>query len=163
MMKKLQTGVLSLLITVAIALGAQAQTSGNITVQSIWARATPPGAKTAAVYLTLANNGTTDDKLVAASTPIAGMAGLHTEIMDNGVMKMRPLKSVDVKPGGTATLKPGGRHIMLMGLKQALKQGDHFPITLTFEHAPPLTVQVEVAKVGAAKPDMGDMHGMKGM
>lgn len=145
------------------AVGAHAQTSGDITVQSIWARATPPGAKTAAVYLTLANKGKTDDKLVGASTPVAGMAGLHTEIMDNGVMKMRPVKAVDIKPGATATLKPGGRHVMLMGLKQPLKQGDHFPITLTFAHAPPLTVQVEVAKVGAPGPDMGDMHGMKGM
>ena len=154
---------LLLAMALLFVVSAQAQTSGDITVRSIWARATPPGAETAAVYLTLANHGKAEDKLVAVSTPVAGMAGLHTEIMDNRVMKMRPLKSVDVKPGGTATLKPGGRHIMLMELKQPLKQGDHFPMTLTFEHAPPLTVQVEVAKIGAAHGGGDDMSHMKGM
>ena len=163
MTKKLRIGVFTLLMAMAGLPGALAQTSGDITAQSVWARATPPGAKTAAVYLTLANRGKADDKLVAVSTPVAGMAGLHAEIMDNGVMKMRAIESVDLKPGSTATLKPGGRHIMLMDLKRPLKRGDHFTMTLTFMHAPPLTVQVEVAKVGAAAPDTGDMHGMKGM
>lgn len=150
---------LALMIT---GFGAMAQSSGGITVESIWARATPPGAKTGAVYLTLANNGTADDRLVGASTPFAGMAGLHTEIMANGVMEMRPVKSVDVPPGGKAVLKPGGRHIMLMELKQPLKQGGHFPLTLRFAHAAPMTVQVEIAKVGAISPGMGGMD-MKDM
>jgi periplasmic copper chaperone A len=149
----------ALLLTLTAA-GAMAQSSGGIAVESIWARATPPGAKTGAVYLTLANKGFADDKLVGASTPVAAMAGLHTELMANGVMEMRPLKSIDVPPGGTAVLKPGGRHIMLMGLKQPLKRGGHFRLTLEFAHAAPLTVQVEVAKVGAAGPAMDDMKGM---
>lgn len=139
---------------------AQAQTSGDITVQSAWARATPPGATTGAVYLTLVNKGGVDDQLIGVETPAAEMAGLHADIMDKGVMKMRPLKSVDLKPGGSAVLMPGGKHIMLMGLKQPLKRGGHFPLTLQFAHAPPMTVQVDVAKIGASMPDM-DMKGME--
>jgi hypothetical protein len=153
---------LTSLVLMLTAAGAMAQSAGGITVEEIWARATPPGAKTGAVYLTLANKGTDDDKLVGVSTPIAAMAGLHTEIMANGVMEMRPVKSVDVPPGGKAVLKPGARHIMLMELKQPLKQGGHFPLTLRFAHAAPMTVQVEIAKVGTAAPPMGDMD-MKGM
>jgi periplasmic copper chaperone A len=146
-----------------IAADAFAQSSGDITVQSIWARATPPGAKSGAVYLTLRNRGTTDDRLTGATTPLASMAGLHTEIMENGVMEMRPLASVDIAPGGTASLRPGGSHIMLMGLTRPLKQGDHIPLTLMFAHAPPLTVQVEVAKIGANEPDASGQSDMKDM
>jgi periplasmic copper chaperone A len=142
-------------IMLLIAADAFAQNSGDITVVSIWARATPPGAKSGAVYMTLRNRGAADDKLIGATTPVAAKAGLHTEIMDNSVMKMRPLESVDIAPGGSASLKPGGSHIMLMGLKRPLKQGDHIPLTLRFAHAPPLTVQVEVAKIGASGPDAG--------
>jgi periplasmic copper chaperone A len=161
MMKRL---FLAILLAFAAA-SAQAQTSGDIAVQSIWARATPAGATTGAVYLTLTNKGAADDKLIGVATPVAAMAGLHVEIMDNGVMKMRPIESVDLKPGGGAVLKPGGTHVMLMGLKRPLKQGGHFPLTLQFAHAPPLTVQVEIAKIGAMNGggDMDDMDDMKDM
>jgi hypothetical protein len=141
---------------------APTKTLGDITVQSIWARATPPSAKTGVIYMTLVNNGKKDDKLIGASTPVAAEARLHTELMDHGVTKMRPIKSVDIKPGATAVLKPGGMHLMLMGLKQPLSTGHAFPVTLRFQHAPPLIVQVEVGKVGAAgMGDMGNMPGMK--
>jgi len=156
---------LFLAMMLSLAANAFAQSSGNITVQSIWARATPPGARSGAVYLTLRNQGTADDQLTGATTPVAAEAGLHAEIMEHGVMEMRPLASVDIAPGGTASLKPGGNHIMLMGLKRPLRRGDRIPLTLTFAHAPPLTVQVEVARIGASEPDAGgrsdtmkDMH-----
>jgi periplasmic copper chaperone A len=163
-------GALAVLIVAVAALTffaliAQAQTSGDIAAQSAWARATPPGAKTGAVYLTLMNKGGADDRLIGVTTPVASMAGLHVDIMDNGVMKMRPIEALDLKAGGDAVLKPGGMHIMLMGLKRPLKQGGHFPLTLQFAHAPPLTVRVEIAKIGAMSggDDMGDMGDMKGM
>jgi periplasmic copper chaperone A len=146
-----------------IAVDAFAQSSGDITVQFIWARASPPGAKSGAVYLTLQNRGGADDKLIGATTPAASQAGLHAQTMENGVMEMRPLASVDIAPGATASLKPGSNHIMLMGLKRPLKQGEHIPLTLKFAHAPPLTVQVEVAKIGATKPDVRGSSDMKDM
>jgi hypothetical protein len=139
---------------------AHAQNSGDITVQSVWARATPPGAPTGVVYMVLANHGASDDKLVGVSTPVAAKAGLHVELMANGVMKMRMMKAIDLKPGAQAVLQPGGMHVMLTGLKQALKQGGRFPITLQFAHAPPLTVQVKIAKIGASS--IGDMGSMGG-
>lgn len=154
---------LLLIVLLLVGTSVHAQTSDGITVQSVWARATPPGAKTGAVYLTLINKGSTDDKLVSVTTPVASMAGLHTEIMNNGVTEMRPIASVDVAPGSQATLKPGGMHIMLMGLKNPLKHGQHFSLTLHFLHAAPKTVQVEIAKIGAATPDMSGMGDMKGM
>jgi hypothetical protein len=112
---------------------------------------------TGVVYMTIRNLGTEDDRLVAAQTPVAGAAQLHTETNDNGVMKMRPLQSVDVKAKGQATLKPGGMHLMLMQLKHPLKVGETFQLTLTFEKAGSVPVTVSVEKAGS----MGTMGGMK--
>jgi hypothetical protein len=143
------------------ALSAQAQTSNGITAQSVWARATPPGATTGAVYLTLRNRSATADQLVSASTPVAGVAGVHSERMTHGVMEMRPVNALDLAAGAAVTLKPGGLHIMLMALKQPLRRGTHFPLTLRFAHAAPLTVDVEVAKIGASAPAIGGMKDME--
>jgi len=93
---------------------------------------------------------------------VAGEAQLHTTITDNGVMKMRPVSAIDLKPGASVTLKPGGMHVMLMDLKQPLKNGDSFPIALTFEKAGKVNATVKVQKAGAMSGgmDMGDMPGM---
>ena len=119
------------------------------------------GAHTGAVYLTLTDTAGAADQLMGASSPVAGMAELHETVDDHGVMRMRPVKGLPLAPGKAMTLKPGGYHIMLMGLKQPLKAGDSFPLTLTFEHAPPVTVQATVKPIGAAAP--GGMQGMQGM
>jgi len=135
--------------------------SSTITVQQPWARATPGGAQTGAVYMTIVNNGAFDDQLVAASTPVAGEAQIHEMSMNNSVMQMRPIPSLDVKPGATVALAPGGYHVMLLGLKRPLKDGDSFPMTLIFAKSGKQDIQVKVAKVGAMQPDsMGTMPGM---
>jgi periplasmic copper chaperone A len=146
-----------------LALGsvAWAQSSAPIEISHAWARATASNAKTGAAYLTIVNNGSGDDRLVAISGPVAAKAELHVSAMDNGVMKMRPLAAVDVKPGATAELKPGGMHIMLVGLAAPLKEGQSFPLALTFEKAGTIPVTVTVEKAGAmGMPDM-KMPGMK--
>ena len=149
--------------TAAVAYAAVAQ-QASVSVSEVWARATPPGAKTGAAYLTVANQGALPDRLVKASTPVASEAQLHTMIDDNGVMKMRPVAGIDVKAGGSVTLKPGGFHVMLMGLKQPLVEGESFPLTLTFEKAGAVATTVKVAKAGAASPGGGSqMHNMPGM
>jgi periplasmic copper chaperone A len=148
-------------LAAALALPALAQQS-PISVTDVWARATPPGAKTGAAYATVTNTGTTPDRLVSVSTPAAGMAQLHTTINDNGVMKMRPVAGIDLKPGASVTLKPGGYHMMLMDLKAPLKEGDSFPLTLTFAKAGKVATVVKVEKVGAMG-DMGNMGNMPGM
>src|SRR5579863_5382312 len=108
----------------------------NIRLDQAWARATPGSAKTGAIYLTVTNKGTAPDTLVAASTPAAEKAELHQMKMENGVMEMRPVPALAIAPGQSIVLDPKtGYHIMLVGLKAPLKEGDKVPLSLTFEHA----------------------------
>jgi periplasmic copper chaperone A len=139
---------------------AMAQTS-NIEVDHAWARATPGGAKTAAIYLTLVNKGTAPDRLMAAATSAAGKAEIHSTTEDNGVMRMRPVDSIEVKPGMPVTFKPGGYHVMLMDLKAPLKEGQQVPLTLTFEKAGKVDVTAAVEKAGSMGTQPHDMPGMK--
>ncbi|HUC68085.1 MAG TPA: copper chaperone PCu(A)C [Stellaceae bacterium] len=141
---------------------AQTPTQPAIHVHAVWSRATPGGAKTAVVYMTLTAEGGAD-RLVGASTPVADKAQLHSESMSGGVMEMRPLASLEVKPGTTTALKPGGNHLMLIGLKHPLKAGDSFPLTLAFEKSGKQEVTVHVEKVGAMGTDMEGMKDMPGM
>jgi copper(I)-binding protein len=132
-----------------IASAALAQPSGP-EVGSAWARATPPGAKDGVAYVTI--QSPTADRLVSASTPVAKQAQLHTMSMQGMIMKMQPLSGLDIPAGQSVTLKPGGEHIMLMGLNQPLRAGQTFPLTLDFEKAGPRTVTVTVEKAGATGP-----------
>jgi periplasmic copper chaperone A len=136
--------------------------SSSIKVDQIWARATPGAAKTAAIYLTITNTGTTPDTLEGeASTPIAEHADLHQDQVTNGVMEMRAVKSLTIDPGKTVTLDPSsGYHLMLIGLKGPLKEGQTVPLTLTFDHAGKQQVTASVAKIGAMH--AGEMSGGSG-
>ncbi len=158
----LRLSLLAAALVAGLAASAAAQgTPSAIAVTDAWARATPPGAKTGAAYVTVANKGTGDDRLIGVSTPVARQAQVHTTINDNGVMKMRPVAALDVKPGTSVSLKPGGLHVMLMGLKAPLTQGQSFPLTLTFAKAGKIETTVKVAKAGAMSGmDMGGA-GMK--
>jgi hypothetical protein len=126
----------------------------DIAVTDAWARATAGAGKTGAAYVTVTDNGV-PDRLTGASTPVAGMADLNETINANGVMQMRGVAGLPLEPGKPVTLAPGGYHVMLMDLKHPLKKGETFPLTLTFEHAKPITVQVEVAGPGASEPMRG--------
>jgi len=132
-------------------LTAAAAAQATPTVDQPWTRATAGGGTTGAAYLTLTAHDQ-GDRLTGASTPVADMAELHQSSEDHGVMRMRPVEGLALEPGKPVALSPGGMHLMLMGLKQPLKQGASFPLTLTFEHAPPVTVQVPVKAAGAARP-----------
>jgi len=126
--------------------------AGAIEIDHPWARATAPSAQNGAAYLVLNGTGRESDRLLSAATPIAEKAELHTHLMDNGVMKMRPVDAIEVTPGSPTALQPGGLHIMLFGLKQPLAKGKAFPLTLTFEKAGSVTVQVDVEGAGAGAP-----------
>ncbi|MEN2427405.1 copper chaperone PCu(A)C [Chromobacterium vaccinii] len=118
---------------------------GAIHIGHPWSRAMPATSQTGGVYLSLENQGKAEDKLVSASTPRADRAELHTHVNDNGVMRMRKVEGgVAIAPGQTVKFAPGSYHIMLMGLKQPLKAGDRFPLTLGFEKAGQVEVQVVV-------------------
>jgi periplasmic copper chaperone A len=141
--------ILVIAAAVLFAAPAWADSSG-IKVDQAWARATPGNAKSAAIYLTVTNTGTTPDTLEGAvSTPAAEHADLHEMKMSNNVMEMRPVKSLTIDPGKSIVLQPGGYHIMLTGLKGPLKEGQTVPLTLTFDHAGMQQVTASVAKVGA--------------
>jgi copper(I)-binding protein len=133
--------------------------TGSVEVQKAWARATPGDAKAAALYMTLINKGTAEDRLVSVSTPAAGKAELHSSTTENGVMHMRPVEALGVKPGTPTVLKPGGYHVMLMDLKGPLVAGQTFAVTLTFEKAGKVEATATVEKVGAMGP--GAMPGMQ--
>jgi copper(I)-binding protein len=114
-----------------------------VEVSDAWARQTLPGATSGAAYFTLANSGSAADSLLGVSTPV-GEAGVHSTAMDSGVMRMRPVERLQVDPGARITLRPGGDHVMLMGLKRPLRAGETFPMTLAFEKSGQKLVHVRV-------------------
>jgi copper(I)-binding protein len=141
--------VLAFAACITVANAALAQPT-ELEVDNAWAGATPGQAENGAAYVTITSPSA--DRLVSASTPAAKKAELHTMSMQGMVMKMRPVSGVDIPPGQAVTLKPGGEHIMLMGLNQPLREGQSFPLTLNFEKAGPRTVTVTVEKAGAKGP-----------
>jgi len=144
----------------AAPVGGESFTIGALKVTAPWTRATPGGAKIAGGYLTITNTGKEPDRLVSASTAVADHAEIHEMSMANGVMKMRPLADgLTIKPGETVALKPGGYHMMFMGLKQQLKQGDKLKATLVFAKAGKLDVTFTVGGIGASQAPMSmPMH-----
>jgi periplasmic copper chaperone A len=138
------------LVTVAAALmiaGAAVAREGAVEVTDVWARATPGKAENGAAYLTLVSAA--PDRLIGLSSPVAAKAELHVMTMEGGVMTMRPLSGIDLAAGRRITLKPGGAHVMLVGLKQPLRPGQSFPLTLYFEKSGASEVTVTVEKAGA--------------
>jgi copper(I)-binding protein len=127
---------------------AQDYKLGPLTIDQPWARASAGAATTGAAYMAISTSGTAPDQLVGASTPVAEKAELHTHVMEGDVMRMRPVQAIDINVGEPAVLKPGGLHVMLLGLKAPLKEGEEFPLTLNFKQAGSVTVEVRVGTVG---------------
>jgi copper(I)-binding protein len=130
------------LLAASVAFGANAG-PGTLALSDSWARATPPGARTAAVYLTL-TGGEQGDRLLGGSTPAAREVQIHTHIHAEGMMRMEQIPSLTVPAGGSASLRPGGDHIMLIGLSQPLVAGEQLELQLDFEHAGSMTVSVPI-------------------
>jgi copper(I)-binding protein len=144
------------------AMTAAAQETGPIHLAAAEARPTPAGAMSGVVYLIVMNHGATDDTLSSVATPIAESASMHQTTNENGIMKMEPVAAIPLKANEAISFKPNGLHIMLTGLKQQLKIGDSFPITLNFAVAGAVTTTVKVERVtGKQEHDMGAMPGMK--
>jgi copper(I)-binding protein len=134
-----------LLAPAALLAFAAAALANDIMVMDAKAPASlTPVTKTAAIYMMLMNHGMEADVLKSVSTPAADHASAHQTIEDNGVMKMREIENLELKPHDTVTFAPGGNHIMLTGLKAPLKAGDTLPLVLTFEKAGEVTIDVQV-------------------
>lgn len=117
-------------------------------IESAWARASAGMAWTGAGFLTIRNEGAAD-RLVGASAGVSRKVEIHTHVMDGAVMRMRRVDAVPVAASATTTLKPGGDHLMFVGLHAPLEEGGRFPVTLTFERAGAVTVTMEVRGVAA--------------
>lgn len=115
-----------------------------LSVSDVWARTSPMEAANGAAYMVISNAGASDDKLVGAQADVSSTVELHETKEVDGMMSMAPVASVAVPAGGQAELKPGGYHVMFIGLKRPLKAGDTFPLTLIFEQAGEVQVQAEV-------------------
>jgi periplasmic copper chaperone A len=126
---------------------ASAQQTGTIQLENAWARRAPAGhggGGNGAVYVTIANRGAEPDALLSATTDAAATVELHETVQEGGVMKMRPRPRFEVPGGGRIEMKPGGHHIMLLGLNRNLKPGDTVRVTVTFEKAGRLTLDAPV-------------------
>ncbi len=156
-------GLFALLFVAAVGLALPAAahdfTLGDLTVSHPWARASAGRAKNGVAFMTLANNGQATDRLVKLSTPVAMKASLHLSVMEGGLVHMRPVEAVEVTPGESTVLKPGGLHVMLMGLKAPLIEGETFTLTLTFEKAGSIEIEVTIQGPAAMQPGMMHKHG----
>jgi periplasmic copper chaperone A len=148
----------------AVAAWAADYDVGSIHITQPWARATPKGASSGAGYLTVTNNGTAPDRLSCAGSDAAAQCQIHTMTMENGVMKMRPVEGgLEIKVGETVTLRPGGDHMMFVNLKHPFETGNAVDVTLQFEKAGTVKVELPVVAIGAAAPGVttggGSMQG----
>ncbi|WP_340107653.1 copper chaperone PCu(A)C [Pikeienuella sp. HZG-20] len=114
-------------------------------------------AKTSGAYVSLKNTGPADT-LIGVASDVAARTELHESLMQDGVMKMRAVESVDLPHGGEIVMAPGGYHIMLMGLKRPLLPGDSVPITLTFGSGATLVVDTPVKARDGAPAHSGHGH-----
>ena len=133
---------------------ARADGKAALSIEKPWARATVAGASVGGGYLTVRNAGAAD-RLLGASSPVAERTELHEMVMEKDVMRMREVKGVDVPARGALELKPGAHHLMFMELKKQLKQGDKVPVTLKFEKAGEVKVELTVEALAAG----GSKHG----
>ncbi len=130
---------------------------GQLEISQPWARATAPTAPAGGGFLTIANRGTATDRLIAVRTSVAEQAQIHEMKMDGNVMRMRELEhGLEIPAGATVTLAPGGFHLMLMGLKKPLTKDTRVPLTLVFEKAGSIDVELAIEAMGATS----RAHGM---
>ena len=169
--KSLSRGVATAVIVLALQLlparfiASPAQAAdydlGSMHITQPWARATPKGASAGAGYMTITNKGTTADRVSCVSDDASAQCQIHSMTMEGGVMKMRPVEGgLEIKPGETVTLKPGGFHVMFVDLKHPLEQGQTIKAKLKFDKAGTLDVEYPIAAIGAPAPGADAGGGM---
>jgi copper(I)-binding protein len=150
--------VLAAIAASALALPALAQ---DIMINDAYARSSAAMATSGAAFMTIMNHGTSDDRLIAVSSPAAAQVELHTHTQDaQGVMRMiHVTEGFPVTAGETLMLERGGNHVMFMGLTAPFEQGDMIPLTLTFEQAGEIEINVPVDLERKPAHGMGHKHG----
>lgn len=143
---------IALCATLAATGSAWAQKKGNLEIDHPWTRATPPGASVAGGFASVRNSGADADKLIGASSPAAERVELHVMSMQGGIMRMQQVPSFEVPAHGELTLRPGGNHLMFLGIKQPFAPGGTVPVKLRFEKAGEVDVELTVGAMGAMAP-----------
>lgn len=133
----------------------------DVSANEPYVRMVPPGMTVSGAFMTLKNADSREHKLVKVESPVAQAAELHTHTNDGGVMRMRQVKEIGIKTKGEIELKPGSLHVMLIGLKQDLKEGDNVPLTLTFEDGSSKKIEAPVRNIQAEMAMKHDHEGMK--
>lgn len=160
MITRVTAAALMLGATLAPIASAHEYNIGSLTIEYPWSRQTAPRAKTGAGYLTVINRERQDDRLMGGTTPVADRLEIHSMTMDRGIMRMRPVATgLPIPAGGKVELKPGGYHIMLIGLKAPLKKGDRIPAVLNFAKTGQVKVAFKVESIGASAPTAGKEAG----
>lgn len=158
----------TLAVAAAFAVAAPSFAAGtaadNVTVGDPYVRLAPPGQMVTGAFLVLKNNDDKDHKVVKADNAASKVTELHTHTMEGGMMKMRQVKDIEIKAKGETALKPGGLHIMLIDLKQPLKDGENVAMSITFEDGSSKKFDAQVRKPQAVAPMAMPMdHDHKGM
>ncbi|MDI3272394.1 copper chaperone PCu(A)C [Pseudomonas sp. MDT1-16] len=140
--------VLAVLLLPACFANAHEYKAGELEIAHPWSQELPPNAPTVAAYFVIQNTGKTSDRLLSVDTPIAGIAQLHEHVMQNDLMKMQQVPSVEIPAGGEVTFAPMAYHVMLLELKDRslLSDGKRFPLTMHFEKSGDVTVEIAVQK-----------------
>jgi copper(I)-binding protein len=149
------------LIAIPAAVSAHDYSLGALKIGHPWSRPNPPGAPTAAGYLTVINTGRQADVLLGGSSPMASKVEVHQMTMTGGIMRKRPVAGgLPIAPGQAVKLEPGGYHLMLIGPRRPFKVGDHVPVTLRFQKAVAVNIELDVlaAAPSGDQPMHMDMH-----
>ena len=131
---------------------AHSYEKGELRVRHPWTRATPPGAKVAAGYLEIRNSGKKPDRLIGAASPLARKVEMHVTSHEDGIARMREVKVMEIPAGQRLELRPSGGHLMLVDLSRPLAKGERVPVTLRFETAGEVPVELEVEALGSHHP-----------
>lgn len=150
---------LALALALTPGLGLAADAAGDIEVIAPYTRAVPPVVPNSAAFMTLKNAGNDNHQLVAANSDAAQAVELHTHINDDGVMRMRQIKAIEIPAHGVTELQPGGLHIMLFGLHRPLQAGEQISLTLEFADGSSRSLGVPVQDIrGGGKTHAPDHH-----
>ena len=122
----------------------------KLRIEQAWARATPPGVQVGAAYAAISNDGAAD-RLIDVESTVSERVEMHRTSQREGRMQMRPMAALDVPAGGRVAFEPSGSHLMLVNLKQPLREDTLLSMTFVFEKAGRITVQVPVAPIGSTQ------------
>jgi hypothetical protein len=154
-----KTLLIAALLSPSLYASAHEYSAGELHIEHPWSREMPAVAPTAAAYFVVHNKGAADDRLLGVATPHAGKAELHEHIHADGLMKMQQVQSVAIPAGAEVQFAPMGYHVMLFNLQQQARDGARFPLTLTFEKAGAVAVEVAVQKEApVVEPARGEGH-----